>query len=246
MITLLVSSKTMLEKKSDLKLELTQPALQKEAEEVQQELLKLDQTHLRKIMHISENLAKEVEAKIKQWGKSKKAPAWLLFSGDVYKGLKAESLSAEDFAFAQEKVRTLSGKYGILRPQDGINAYRVELGYRLTVGKNKNLYEFWGDKVAKQIPENEEVINLSSEEYIKVLRPYLKKDQIITPRFLQTRADGTKFEAIHAKIARGAMARWIIQNRINDSARLKEFCEDGYEFNVELSSKLEPVFMRVI
>ncbi len=112
----------------------------------------------------------------------------------------------------------------------------------MKVGDKKNIYEFWGDKIAKEIKDGA-VINLSSEEYIKLIRKYYS-GRIITPLFLQDRKSGVKFEAVHAKVARGAMARWIIKNRIDNPDKLKEFSEDGYIFDKQRSSELEPVFIR--
>jgi cytoplasmic iron level regulating protein YaaA (DUF328/UPF0246 family) len=232
-------------KKAKFKLTQSEPEFLEEARTLNARLKELDESALRKLMHISDNLAKEVYKKIRDWESSEGTyPAWLLFSGDVYKGLKAEELTAEDFAYAQEHVATLSGLYGIVRPLDAIKPYRLEAGYKLSLGDLKNLYVFWGDKIARTIPVEEKIVNLSSEEYIKLIRPFVEVDRIITPKFLQTRADGTKFEAIHAKIARGAMAHWIIRNRIEHTEDLRDFSEDGYTYMPDLSTEIEPVFMR--
>lgn len=242
MITLLVSSKTMLKKELGFKLSATTPLFLKEAETLNEELLKLGVEEMRKLMHISENLAEEVRFKIENWEKVGSWPSWLLFSGDVYKGLVAETLTEEDFQWAQHRVWTLSGLYGVVRPLDLIKPYRLEAGFKLKVGASKNLYEFWGDKIAREINDGV-VINLSSEEYIKLIR----KDfdgKIITPLFLQNRESGVKFEAVHAKVARGMMARWIVKSRINEPIKLRDFNEDGYFFDEKRSSDLEPVFVR--
>lgn len=242
MITLLVSSKTMVPKEAAFKLETTQPLFVNEANALNAALGKLSREELKKLMHISDNLADEVRKKIENWEKMEAWPAWLLFSGDVYRGLVADTLDKEDFEWAQDKVWTLSGMYGIARPLDGIKPYRLEAGFKLRVGGKKNVYEFWGDKIA-EIIKDEVVINLSSEEYIKMIR----KDyggKIITPLFLQDRKTGIKFEAVHAKVARGMMARWIIKNRVDDPARLRDFAEDGYIFDESRSSEIEPVFVR--
>ncbi len=246
MITLLVSSKTMTPKKVPFELKPTEAQFLKEATQLNFALKKLSKDRLKNLMHISDNLAKEVAQKIEVWDKEKEYPAWLLFSGDVYKGLVAESLEKEDFEWAQDRVWTLSGLYGIARPLDAIKPYRLEAGYKLSVGTKKNIYEFWGNKIAKKI-DDEVVINLSSEEYIKLIRKDFR-GKIITPLFLQDRKGGiktgVKFEAVHAKVARGAMARWIIKNKINSPELLKNFAEDGYIFNEVRSSELEPVFIR--
>jgi cytoplasmic iron level regulating protein YaaA (DUF328/UPF0246 family) len=248
MITVLVSSKTIIKKDMGFRLSGTEPRFLAEAQTLSTELLKLRVEELKKLMHISENLAKEVEAKIKAWGdlKTEAWPAWLYFSGDVYRGLMAESLDKEDFEWAQNKIWTLSGLYGIARPLDLIKPYRLEAAFKLKVGGKNNLYEFWGNKIAREIEKNnndEVVINLSSEEYIKLIRKFYE-GRIVTPLFLQDRVSGVKFEAVHAKVARGMMARWIVKNRIDDPIKLREFAEDGYIFDELRSTELEPVFVR--
>ena len=236
----------MVKKDVELKLSVSEPIFLEEAKELNAELLKLNFEELQKLMHISENLAKEVEAKSKAWESAEAWPAWLYFSGDVYKGLGAESLNKEDFEWAQNKVWTLSGLYGIARPLDLIKPYRLEAAFKLKAGGKKNLYDFWEDKIAREIEENnddEVVINLSSEEYIKLIRKFYK-GKIVTPLFLQNRTSGVRFEAVHAKVARGMMARWIVKNKVDDPLKLREFAEDGYVFDEERSSELEPVFVR--
>lgn len=244
MITVLVSSKTMVKKDVGLKLSMSEPRFLAEAQTLNAELLKFSRKDLQKLMHISENLAKEVEAKIKAWEGSEEEiwPAWLYFSGDVYRGLVAETLDKEDFEWAQNKVWTLSGLYGITRPLDMIKPYRLEAAFKLKVGGKKNLYDFWGNKIAREISDGV-VVNLSSEEYIKLIRPHFN-GKIVTPLFLQDRVSGVKFEAVHAKVARGMMARWIVRNKINEPLKLRDFAEDGYIYDEERSAELEPVFVR--
>lgn len=236
----------MLKKSVDFRLNGTSPLFEAEARVLNDKLIKLSVKDLQKLMYISENLAKETKLKIEAWEDAKAWPAWLYFSGDVYKGLVAESLDKEDFEWAQDKVWTLSGLYGIARPLDLIKPYRLEAGFKLSVGKNKNLYDFWGDKLSNQI-NDEFVINLSSEEYIKLIRKSFN-GKIITPLFLQNRKKGdkseVKFEAVHAKVARGMMARWIVKNRIDDHLKLKEFSEDNYVYSDKKSTELAPVFIR--
>ena len=246
MITLLVSSKSMVLKEVSFKLKPSKAMFDIESKQIHEALEKLSLDEIRKLMHISENLGLEVKNKIDNWQKDKAHPAWLLFSGDVYKGLVAESLDKSDFEWAQNKVWTLSGLYGIARPLDNIKPYRLEAGFKLKVGDKKCLYDFWEGKINKVI-NDEFVINLSSEEYIKLIRKNYK-GKIITPLFLQDRKkDGKneiKFEAVHAKVARGMMARWIIKNRVDDPSLLKNCNEDNYFVDAKRSSELEPVFIR--
>jgi hypothetical protein len=195
-------------------------------------------------MHLSPALAKATHERIQNWNPADGTPAWYTFVGDVYKGLKIEEFSKEDVAFAQKHMATISGLYGLVRPLDTIHPYRLELMYRLSGKGYKNLYAFWGDKIAQTITKNEPVINLASEEYIKVLRPYLPEGQIITPWFMQTKNRQPDFQVIHAKIARGAMARYIAKNRINKPADLQKFNYNGYHYDKTASTPTKPVFIR--
>lgn len=244
MISLLVSSKSMQERYMPQSLDLTCPKFLNEAQQLSKELSKLSVLKLQKIMHLSKNLAEETHKNILNWNTEHTHPAWFLFSGDVYKGLKINEFTKGDLEFAQNHMATLSGLYGIVRPLDKIHPYRLELGYKLKGGGYKNLYEYWGDKIAMSLPKNEVIINLASEEYIKVIRPYVKESSIITPWFMQTKNGELDFQAIHAKLARGAMARWIAKNRIDHPSKLINFNLNGYRFISETSTKQKPVFVR--
>lgn len=254
MISLLVSSKTMVPNKEPFGLPHTTPEFLKQAEELNAVLVKKSAGELQKLMHISPKLAEETKEKIHAWSSNGGTPAWYTFVGDVYKGLKIKEFTKEDVEFAQVHMGTISGLYGITRPLDTIHPYRLELMYKLSGSDFKDLYEFWGDQIAKIIPRNdlssealakgEPVINLSSEEYIKVLRPYLPKDQIITPWFMQMKNGKPTFQVVHAKIARGTMARWIAKNKADDPSLLKKFNYSGYKYSEKLSSPLKPVFVR--
>ena len=243
MISLLVSSKTMCPTKCSLKIRSTEPIFTQEAIQLNTELTKLSKNKLQKIMHISPALSEKTRRSILEWEDADSSPAWFTFVGDVYKGLQIDKFDLEDLDFAQKYMGTLSGLYGLLRPMDLIKPYRLELGYKLTGKGFDNLYQFWGDEVAKLF-ENEVIINLASEEYIKLLRPYLDESQIITPWFMQTKNGKLDFQAIQAKTARGTMARWICKNRINDPVRLKEFAEDRYKYSKRHSTKNKPTFVR--
>mgnify|MGYP002359302527 FL=1 len=244
MISLLVSSKTMVAHLSDYELPETTPQFLSEAIQLHATLSKLSVKQIASLMHLSPKLAATTHERIRYWNPVDGTPAWYTFVGDVYKGLKIHEFNKEDILFAQHHMATISGLYGLVRPLDTIHPYRLELMYKLKGKGFANLYEFWGDKIARQIPRNEPVINLASEEYIKLLRPYLPDEQIITPWFMQTKNGEPDFQVIHAKIARGAMARWIAQNRINNAAELKKFNYNGYSFMPERSTLTKPVFTR--
>ncbi|MFC7049146.1 peroxide stress protein YaaA [Emcibacter nanhaiensis] len=168
-------------------------------------------------------------------------PAIFAFKGDTYVGLDAETLSEEDLAYAQDHLRILSGLYGLLRPMDLMQAYRLEMGSRLSNPRGRNLYEFWGDTLAEGINEALEgekepvLVNCASNEYFKAVKPKALKAQVITPVFKQVKDGHARSLGMMAKRARGMMARYIIQNRIEDPAKLKEFDMDGYKFQPTLS-----------
>lgn len=244
MITLLVSSKTMLPSDCPFDIETTVPIFSDQAQTIDSILKSKTPSQLQKLMHISPKLAETTYERIQAWGSAPLTPAWYTFVGDVYKGLQIEKFSEEDLVFAQKHMGTLSGLYGLLRPLDIIHPYRLELGYKLASKGFKDLYDFWGDAIANHIKDDEPIINLASEEYIKVIRPYVDEKRIITPWFMQIKNEEPEFQAIHAKIARGAMARWICKNKINDPTELQNFSEDRYIYSEHLSTPQSPTFIR--
>lgn len=174
----------------------------------------------------------------------------LTFKGQVYVGLDAKTLSEDDLLFAQNHLRILSGLYGILRPLDLMQAYRLEMGIPLKNPKGKNLYEFWGTKITDLINKelsnhkHKVLINLASNEYYKVVKSKLIKADIITPVFKEDKGNEYKVVTVYAKTARGLMSRFIIQNRIEDPEEIKAFDLGGYLFNHDLSTEKEWVFTR--
>jgi len=169
-----------------------------------------------------------------------------VFNGEVYTGLDAETFTAEDMNFASDNLRILSGLYGILKPGDIIQPYRLEMGTRLKFKKNKNLYDFWGDKILNFLNEEEQdlIINLASNEYNKAAKVLDIEATVITPNFKEFKNGDYKTIMVYAKKARGMMARWIIQNKITDARSLKNFTEDGYSYNEDLSSEYSWIFTR--
>jgi cytoplasmic iron level regulating protein YaaA (DUF328/UPF0246 family) len=170
------------------------------------------------------------------------------FAGDVYQGLDAQTLSNDDITFAQTHLRMLSGLYGILRPLDLMQPYRLEMGTRLANDKGSNLYDFWGDTITEQLNQELQVddtlINLASTEYFKVIQPKLLQSNIITPTFKENKAGTYKVVGIYAKKARGLMSRFIIQNRITNAQDIKAFDWDGYTYNPNLSDANTWAFTR--
>lgn len=178
--------------------------------------------------------------------------AILTFNGEVYNGLQAKTLSREDFSYLQNHLRILSGLYGVLRPLDLMQPYRLEIGSGLQVAKAKNLYEFWGNTITEKLNEALEesgnpkvLVNLASGEYFKSVNTKLLKAKIIDIEFYETKDDGSlKTIVVYTKKARGMMARYIIQNRIEDPEELKGFDAEGYWFSPQLSNEEKLVFTR--
>ena len=176
--------------------------------------------------------------------------AVLAFNGQAYIGLNASTFSDNDFVFAQKHLRILSGLYGILKPMDLIQVYRLEMGIQLKTKKGKNLYEFWGDKITDFIntelekQKNKVLINLASKEYFKSVKTKKIKGEIITPVFKEQKGNSFKVVFVYAKHARGLMSRFIIQNKIEDPEDIKAFDSEGYLFNRDLSTEKEWVFTR--
>jgi cytoplasmic iron level regulating protein YaaA (DUF328/UPF0246 family) len=172
--------------------------------------------------------------------------ALLAFKGDVYNGIDAPNLSSQDLDFAQSCVRMLSGLYGVIRPLDLIQPYRLEMGTRLENDKGKNLYEFWGDQISQILNEDESsvIINLASNEYFKGIDKKSLNAKIINIAFKEFKGDTYKIIGIYAKRARGLMVNYMIKNRITKSDDLKNFNVEDYKFRQDMSDELTWVFTR--
>jgi len=208
------------------------------------------------LMHVSSKIAELNFDRFEAWNKNfteKNAKqAVLAFKGDVYTGLDAESFTAKDFQFAQKHFRMLSGLYGLLRPLDLMQPYRLEMGTKLSTDRGKNLYEFWGSKVTEGLNaqlkkiKSDKLINLASNEYFKVVKPKELKGEIITPAFKELKNGDYKMIGVYAKKARGLLSRYIIKNQLSDIEDIKSFDIDGYKFNKKLSRDNNWVFTRKI
>ncbi|HEY5738638.1 MAG TPA: peroxide stress protein YaaA, partial [Gammaproteobacteria bacterium] len=169
---------------------------------------------------------------------------------DVYLGLDAYSLSPADVEFAQDHLRILSGLYGLLRPLDLMQPYRLEMGTRLDTDQGSNLYQFWGDRITRSLNQELQqtgsatLINLASGEYFKSVKPSLLKADIVTPAFREFRDGEYKFIQFFAKKARGLMARYLVDQRIDEPEGLKDFDYEGYKYNASLSTAKNWVFTR--
>jgi uncharacterized protein len=246
-IILMHSSKTMRSPTSGMKPNGT-PVLLDRAEELIGYLRTLTPRQLSQIMTISAELAKKTQEQYATWTteSDRQAPAAASFVGDIYSGLRIDSFDAADRRYADAHLRILSGLYGILRPFDGISPYRLEMGYRLPPGKYSNLYTFWGTSIADQLPADGRIINLAAGEYSKTVVRHVDADRVVSPRFL-TVDPATKrprFVVVHAKIARGAFARWLVTERVKDTpTAIREFNDIGYRYDEALSGPGEPAFV---
>ncbi len=212
----------------------------------------LDQ--LKEKMVISNNLAQQTYDKFQFWNKkhdlTNSKQAILSFKGDVYTGLDVESLSESDMLYSQNHLIILSGLYGILKPLDLIQPYRLEIATKLAVNNHKDLYAFWKTKITsgilKTIKEtsNDVIVNLASNEYFRSIETKRIKTRIITPEFRDNKNGEYKVISVYAKKMRGIMANYIIKNRINDPEELKLFNIEGYYYNYGLSTQENLVFTR--
>ncbi len=177
-------------------------------------------------------------------------PAVWAFDGDTYVGLRAREFSPQEMAFAQDHVAILSGLYGLLRPLDAILPYRLEMGTKLETERGRSLYDFWGDRIAQQLQKQltslgaDTVVNLASQEYFQAVDLRALDARVIQPVFKEQRGNALKIIGFSAKRARGAMARFLVEQRVEDPERLKKFRADGYRFEKSLSSEDTWVFVR--
>ncbi len=230
------------------------PELLEHSEQLIQRLRDLSVLDLAELMHISKKIAELNFERNHAWHlpftPENARQAMFAFKGDVYTGLDAYSLDADGVAFAQDHLRMLSGLYGVLRPLDLMQPYRLEMGTRLTTARGKNLYEFWGniitDKLNEQLPASgsDVLVNLASNEYFKAVQPKRFAGRIVTPQFKEYKNGQYKILGVYAKRARGLMSRFIIDNRIDDPLDLQAFDREGYAFNPAMSDGDNWVFTR--
>jgi cytoplasmic iron level regulating protein YaaA (DUF328/UPF0246 family) len=246
-IILMHSSKTMRPAASGLQPG-SVPVLLDRAEELVAYLRTLSPAQLALIMSISPELAARTQEQYARWSTApeRQAPAAATFVGDLYSGLRVDSFTAAERRYADAHLRIVSGLYGLLRPFDGISPYRLELGYRLPPGRYANLYRFWGTAIAEQMPATGRIVNLAAKEYSRTVLPHVDSARVVTPRFLTVDpASGRPtFVVVHAKIARGAYARWLVKGAAADTvAAVREFDDLGYRYQEALSTPQEPTFV---
>ena len=230
----------------------TNPAFPKQTAALARLAKRLKRADLRRLMDISEPLAELNVQRFKAFDPKHETglQAAFAFDGDVYHGLQARTLDPEGLAFAQAHLRILSGLYGVLRPLDRIQPYRLEMGVRLANPKGANLYDFWGERPTKALKEAAEghadptVVNLASQEYFGAVKPKALKARIVACRFLEEKDGEARLISFFAKKARGLMARYAIDHRLQQAEALKGFDSDGYRFRPALSTADAWVFAR--
>jgi cytoplasmic iron level regulating protein YaaA (DUF328/UPF0246 family) len=232
----------------------TQAGFLEDSQQLVERMREFDPPALAELMSISDKLAALNVARFDEWslpltpGRAKQA--LLAFAGDVYDGLEAGSLDADALDWAQQHLRILSGLYGLLRPLDLMLPYRLEMGTRVANARGRDLYAFWGEKLAKALSDTLDrhahpvLVNLASDEYFKAVAPKAMRHRVVQPVFQERRGEAWKIISFSAKRARGAMARYAIDLRIDDPEGLKGFDRDGYRFDARASDANRWYFRR--
>ncbi len=236
-------------------LEPSQPKFADDAAQLVKSARKLSRTELQRLMKLSDSLTDLNYQRFKGYsftpGPDQVKQAIMAFAGDTYTGLDAATLDDDDLAYAQDHLRIISGLYGLLRPLDMIQPYRLEMGRRLNNPRGADLYEFWDNRLAEAIDEIVDshpakvVVNVASNEYFKAARAKAMQARIITPVFKEIKNGEARVLGLFAKRARGSLARYMIQNRIEDPEGLKSFDTGGYAYRDDLSNDDTWVFTRV-
>ncbi len=232
----------------------TLPDLLSEAEILMQELRQLAPQQIAELMHVSDKIALLNAERNAAWHTpftpENAKQAVFMFNGDVYEGIAANTLKPEQIDYVQQHVRLLSGLYGVLRPLDLMQPYRLEMGTAFANSRGKNLYEFWGDKITDLLnqtlkqADSDVLINLASQEYFKSVNTKKLNARLITPIFKDEKNGKYKIISFYAKRARGLMVRYAAEHGITDPEMLKNFDYEGYSFNEAASNEAEWVFMR--
>jgi len=254
MITLLSPSKKLNFNEQNIVHSHTECDFIQSAEVLANEAKNLTEDDLKELMHISDNLAKLNRERFDRWSlpfsPSNAKQAILAFDGGVYSGLQAEEFEEKDFNFAQDHLRILSGLYGILKPLDLIQPYRLEMGVSFNNKRGKNLYEFWKDDLTKNLNntlkkhKNPTIVNCASIEYFSAIDLNKFNGEILSVIFKEYRNDELKFISFNAKKARGLMTQYIMRNRIDNRNDIKDFNYENYSFDSKLSDESTFVFTR--
>ena len=234
--------------------EFSQPDFLERSEELIEGLRELAPDNIASLMGISEKLSLLNFERFQNWstpfGVENARPAVFAFKGDVYQGLDAYELSTAEISFAQERLRILSGLYGILRPLDLIQPYRLEMGTRYGGEKHKNLYSYWNSQISEALnkdlaaTDSDTLVNLASQEYFRAVDIEALGARVVTPVFKEKRKGGYKIISFSAKRARGRMSAYILRHRISEAEAIQGFDWDGYQFMPEMSGDSEWIFAR--
>lgn len=254
MLTLLSPAKKLNLDPADTALEISEPRLADDTRAIATIAKKQSAADLKRLMKISDNLASLNAERFKAFdldgpGKVSK-PAGLTFDGDVYWGLEAKSLDDDTLAYAQDHLRILSGLYGLLRPMDAIQPYRLEMGTKMKNPRGASLYDFWGSALAEALNgdlaghEDRTIVNLASNEYFGAVQAEALDAKVVTADFINFKDGEPKRPMYHVKFGRGLMARWIMQNRIDRAEGLKNFDSEGYRYDPAASEDGKLVFSR--
>tara|TARA_B100000073_G_scaffold340843_1_gene341247 strand:+ start:1424 stop:2185 length:762 start_codon:yes stop_codon:yes gene_type:complete len=228
----------------------SRPLFSKNVDELVSNMQKFSVDELKNTMGLSDKLAKLNFDRFAAFGSQEKKSAVFAFDGDTYQGLDATSLDDSDLEFAQTRLRILSGLYGLLRPLDAIEPYRLEMGSKLEVGQASSLYKYWGSSLAKKLNEQAKetkssaLINCASQEYFNAVDLNALELKVVTPMFLERKDGKVKMVSFFAKKARGMLARFAIKNRLTEPGQLTDFDYGGYIFSSEDSDNSKLVFTR--
>ncbi len=254
MIIVLSPAKTLDFESTPITTKATQPLFPDRAAELVDILAAKSPAEIGSLMSISDQLAELNFERYQDWepgsANGHSRAAILAFKGDVYQGFDVSQFGARDFNYAQNHLRILSGLYGVLRPLDLIQPYRLEMGSKLKNPAGNNLYDFWDDTITQALNEDlaharpKALINLASKEYFSSIRPEQLDGRIVTPVFRDHKNGEYKVISFYAKRARGQMASWILRNRVDTLTGLEAFDEDGYRYSPDDSSIDEPVYLR--
>lgn len=255
MLLLISPAKTLDYKTAPVTSKYTQPLFLDDAQELIDSLMTLSPQDIAKLMKVSDKIAALNATRFAEWSQpftqDNAKQSILAFKGDVYTGLDAESFSETDFNYAQMHLRILSGLYGLLRPLDLMQPYRLEMGTKYENASGKNLYEFWGNKITERLNHeltdvggSRVLVNLASNEYFHAVNNKVLDAQIITPVFKDFKNDKYKIISFYAKKARGMMSAYAVDNKVTQVQQLKDFSKGGYYFSEEQSSATEWVFLR--
>ena len=231
-------------------LKVSEPHFKKNVNELVNVVRGLSAKDLEKLMDISTTLAELNKDRFNDFGNQQKKAAAFAFAGDTYKGLSVEKFEIEDLDWAQKHLRILSGLYGLLRPLDEIEPYRLEMGSKLKGAHGSSLYDYWGNKISENLNQHakeigiEILVNCASNEYFNAINLNSLLLKVITPIFMERKNGKEKVISFFAKNARGAMARFIIQNRLKSEEDIKKFDLDGYNYSAEKSGDGKLVFIR--